>query len=124
VDNGFWSNIFKMKGGSGGPYVQGWNAVFFPYSKNGKKNTYMSKWQGEKHFSGIRPDFVTWGFSKAPFIWEYFEEKFQMNFLGGFVGVSQDPDTKALKPEIGWLVGEQEKEEEDPTVPIKNIAII
>jgi len=47
-----------------------------------------------------------------------------MNFLGGFVGVSQDPDTKALKPEIGWLVGEQEKEEEDPTVPIKNIADI
>jgi hypothetical protein len=27
-----------------------------------------------------------------------------MEFLGGFVGVRQDPGTLALRPEIGWAV--------------------
>jgi hypothetical protein len=29
-----------------------------------------------------------------------------MEFLGGFVGVAQDPATLALRPEIGWAVRE------------------
>jgi hypothetical protein len=29
-----------------------------------------------------------------------------MEFLGGFVGVSQDKDTLAVKPEIGWAIRE------------------
>jgi len=27
-----------------------------------------------------------------------------MEFLGGFVGVSQDSGTLALRPEIGWAI--------------------
>jgi len=27
-----------------------------------------------------------------------------MEFLGGFVGISQDSQTLALRPEIGWAV--------------------
>jgi hypothetical protein len=30
-----------------------------------------------------------------------------MEFLGGFVGVSQEQATWALRPEIGWAVREQ-----------------
>jgi hypothetical protein len=31
-----------------------------------------------------------------------------MEFLGGFVGVAQDPETLALCPGIGWAVREAE----------------
>ena len=46
------------------------------------------------------------GLSKAPFRWEYLDRTFDMEFLGGFVGVAQDQETLALRPEIGWAVRE------------------
>jgi hypothetical protein len=46
------------------------------------------------------------GISIAPFRWDYLKQSFNMQFLGGFVGVSQDKDTLAVKPEIGWAVRE------------------
>jgi hypothetical protein len=46
------------------------------------------------------------GISRAPFHWDYRDRSFDMEFLGGFVGVSQDKDTLAVKPEIGWAVRE------------------
>jgi hypothetical protein len=48
------------------------------------------------------------GLSRAPFRWHYLEKTFDMEFLGGFVGVAQDPETLALRPEIGWAVREAE----------------
>jgi len=46
------------------------------------------------------------GLSTAPFCWEYLDRSFDMEFLGGFVGVSQDRETLLVKPEIGWAVRE------------------
>jgi hypothetical protein len=46
------------------------------------------------------------GISTAPFRWEHFDQSFDMELLGGFVGVSQDKETLAVKPEIGWAVRE------------------
>jgi hypothetical protein len=46
------------------------------------------------------------GLSKAHFRWDYFDRSFDMEFLGGFVGVSQDKNTLIVKPEIGWAVRE------------------
>jgi hypothetical protein len=46
--------------------------------------------------------------SKSPFRWLYLDKTFDMDFLGGFVGVAQDPETLALRPEIGWAVREAE----------------
>jgi hypothetical protein len=50
------------------------------------------------------------GISRAPFHWDYRDRSFDMEFLGGFVGVSQDKDTLAVKPEIGWAVREAPEE--------------
>jgi hypothetical protein len=50
------------------------------------------------------------GVSRAPFHWDYLDRSFDMEFLGGFVGVSQDKDTLAVKPEIGWAVREAPEE--------------
>jgi hypothetical protein len=53
------------------------------------------------------------GFAKAPFVWEYRNgqgvvlRRWDMEFLGGFVGVAQDPETLCLRPEIGWAVREK-----------------
>jgi hypothetical protein len=49
------------------------------------------------------------GISRAPFHWDYLDRSFDMEFLGGFVGVSQDKDTLTVKPEIGWAVREGPK---------------
>jgi hypothetical protein len=44
------------------------------------------------------------GISRGPFRWDYLKQSFAMEFLGGFVGVSQDKEALAVKPEIGWAV--------------------
>ena len=46
------------------------------------------------------------GITSAPFTWVYYNEKFNMSFSAGIVGVIQLPGTKALKPEVGWFVSE------------------
>ena len=42
--------------------------------------------------------------SVVPFTWEYLNTDMPMEFVAGFVGVAQDTDTLALRPEIGWGV--------------------
>ena len=42
--------------------------------------------------------------SSAPFIWNIFDTEYQMEFLAGFVGATQDAKTLALRPHIGWAV--------------------
>ena len=54
----------------------------------------------------IRTDLFPSGLAKAPFIWDYVGTRYEMEFLGGFVGVKQDPLSLFLRPEIGWIVRE------------------
>jgi 5-aminopentanamidase len=44
------------------------------------------------------------GLARAPFVWKYRVQRFEMEFLGGFVGVRQDPATLTLRPDIGWAI--------------------
>ena len=44
------------------------------------------------------------GLSCVGFTWEYLLKEIAREFLGGFVGVSQDPATLALRPAVGWAV--------------------
>lgn len=46
------------------------------------------------------------GLARVPFRWDYLDRAFDMEFLCGFVGVSQDGATGAVRPEIGWAVRE------------------
>ena len=46
------------------------------------------------------------GLSRAPFRWHFLDQTVDMELLGGFVGVAQDRETLAVKPEIGWVVRE------------------
>jgi integrase len=47
------------------------------------------------------------GLARAPFLWNYLDRSFEMELLGGFVGVRQEADSLRLRPEIGWAVRER-----------------
>lgn len=112
IDHNFWSNIFKRKDESGGPYITGWVIKFFPYVTDGNqkmiKNPYIDR-EPEKFMEGLLTNQFNNGLSKADFIWNYLGHKYEMEFLAGFVGIKQDKKSLTLKPEIGWLVKDKKK---------------
>lgn len=115
----FWESIYKLDNGSGGPYVSGWVNTLFPYVENQNYHTnkrtivpnkYALNWHERMyemfHTGPGDYEFPT-GVSSAPFIWNYLGTEFPMMFMGGFAGVAQDPQTGAVRPAIGWAIGEQ-----------------
>jgi hypothetical protein len=127
VNTRFWRSIYKLDGGSGGPYTTGWITAFFPYLKDWQtgRASHQNRWlaKGGKDLRkllyppaasdpyrfghGPTTEMFPGGLARAPFLWTYFDVPFEMEFLGGFVGVRQEADTLRLRPEIGWAVREQ-----------------
>jgi len=108
----FWRSFYKYEGGSGGPYVSGYVANLFPYlstndTAGARRNDYLGR-QSDPTESGLNVSQLSTGLSIAPFIWDYYRTKIPMKFIAGFVGLSQHPETFALKPEIGWAIVEDE----------------
>jgi hypothetical protein len=119
----FWRSIYKVHEGSGGSYTNGWISAFFPYLKHwptglaSKKNRWLSRGGEELQellyspahndpscfVHGPTTDEFPGGLARAPFLWKYFDQSYDMEFLGGFMGVRQDADTR-LRPEMGWAV--------------------
>jgi hypothetical protein len=117
VDIAFWKTFYKHVDGSGGPWVRGWINVFFPYlctaSRNGEvrleRNKHMEAWRHDpdvRRGGGASAAEIPSGLACVPFAWEHYGTVFPMEFLGGFVGVAQDEGTLALRPAIGWAVGD------------------
>jgi hypothetical protein len=112
VDREFWQSIYKVRDESGGPYISGWIGVFFPYVMHSSElvsnRRYIERWKGsfeeDSSDEALISDMLPNGMSGAPFIWEYLGTDIAMEFLGGFVGVSQDLETQAVRPAIGWAV--------------------
>jgi hypothetical protein len=120
VDPAFWRSFVKKNNMSGGPYVTGWINVLFPFldsrrPRDGKGvNPYVEEWsaallQGRSSRRGLHAGGPTLsefpcGLSAAPFTWAYLDKPIPMEFLGGFVGLAQEPETLALRPAIGWAV--------------------
>jgi hypothetical protein len=42
--------------------------------------------------------------ARAPFLWKYLGTDYEMEFVGGLIGVAQEPATLCLRPEIGWAI--------------------
>ncbi|XP_070532320.1 uncharacterized protein [Ptychodera flava] len=109
VDKEFWSSIYKSNDSSGGPYITGWIITLFPYLLKYSgiaRNEYLDKWSAQRVFFGVTTDCFTSGLSRAPYVWEYMDKPFKMQFIGGFMAVSQDHKTYAVRPELGWAVVE------------------
>jgi len=111
ADREFWQSLYKVDGRSGGPYVTGFANVFFPYIGRGNVKTFNRtalEWSGSMRAGdGPTPDEIPPGLSMVPFEWTHLGETFPMQFLGGFVGATQDPDTLAIRPSIGWAVADR-----------------
>jgi hypothetical protein len=125
VASTFWRSIYKFNSMSGGAVVNGWITAFFPYAKDdrtkratvphrvlfGDEKELLERmlYPGEEphcETPGYAIPYVPSGLSKAPFRWNFLDRSFDMEFLGGFVGVAQDQETLTLRPEIGWAVRE------------------
>jgi hypothetical protein len=122
----FWQSLYKQDGGSGGPYTTGWLTAFFPYLKDGQTGqvTRQNPWLAgggqelqdllypspecdpDRYGHGPTTAVFPGGLARAPFLWNYLGHDYEMEFLGGFVGVRQDPKALRLRPEIGWAVRE------------------
>jgi hypothetical protein len=126
VDQAFWQSLYKLENQSGGPVITGWITAFFPYLKDGqtgratvpasplfdRESGYLDEMlhpddeRKREWAEGPTLEKFPSGLSKAPFLWSYLAQSFDMEFPGGFVGVNQDQETLTLRPEIGWAVRE------------------
>ncbi|PYM26399.1 MAG: hypothetical protein DMD78_04310 [Candidatus Rokuibacteriota bacterium] len=124
ADRRFWQSICRVDDTSGGPFTSGWIVAFFPYLRDhDDRATMRNQWlSGPRRTRasvlfppaedrpsrsvvlGPTTNAFPSGLSRAPFRWQYFEESYEMEFVGGFVGVRQELATLALHPEIGWAV--------------------
>jgi hypothetical protein len=77
-----------------------------PIPRRDRKEDY-SEDRAEFERVGPRVSDLPSGLARVPFRWRYRKELVAMEFLGGFVGVSQESETLAVRPEIGWAVREQ-----------------
>jgi hypothetical protein len=117
----FWQSLYKFNDGSGGPWVTGWINVLFPYIEamggfdlatqapkhERRRNVAVTTWAKgleSKHGGGPGTADFPSGLSTAPFKWKALHVEFAMEFVAGFVGVSQDEKTLAVRPAIGWAV--------------------
>lgn len=113
ADPKFWQGLYKPRGGSGGPFVTGWINVLFPYlpsyetQANTEPNEFALRrdWSADAHGGPNSGDFPS-GFSSVPFVWDYYGDKIEMSFLGGFAGVAQDTAGGMLRPVIGWGIAD------------------
>jgi hypothetical protein len=109
VNKEFWDSIYKYEGAKGSgfsPHVTGWVAKFFPYigdsgSTRVKKRNPSLNSEEIKQLS-LFPTMP----SKAPFKWLYYDRTYNMEFVAGLLGISQNSKTLCLRPEIGWAVVE------------------
>jgi hypothetical protein len=135
VDREFWRNIYKIDHQSGGPFISGHLVNLFPYlldSSVGSRASVRSKESnspmerevpvrntnlGIKAFPpeviqtyrqrGVMSTELPSALSVAPFTWQYLGTQIPMEFVAGFIGMSQNKDTLALRPEIGWAIRER-----------------
>jgi hypothetical protein len=105
-DRAMWQSFYKFKSGSGGDRVTGWINVLFPYLRRqgGRELEPNPSVQSWRDGYGPEPSAFPSGLSTAPFIWKYVGTEFPMEFVAGFVAVSQDPETLGVRPAIGWAV--------------------
>jgi hypothetical protein len=110
IDENFWEQIYKVSGGSGGPFITGWIIKFFPYLKDHKQNPYC--WRSdimEGPFAGLTTDQFDYYMNQVPFIWNFFGTEINMLFVGGLVGVHVNENDSALEPIFAYAVTEDKK---------------
>ena len=129
-DPELWQKIYKVDNDSGGPYISGWIRRFFPYIQTYEpidfesfeeslddlpeprkimaRNHWLDNDDEPKRFSGMKTDNFPPSLSKVPLTWNCLGEIFEMEMLAGFACYTQDKETRAVRPKIGWAVRDVE----------------
>jgi hypothetical protein len=110
VDLTHWQNICKLRQAYGGDIINGWVAKLFPYVRAfthgpcNRRNPIFDTGVGFQTL--VAPS----GLSRVPFTWRNLvnDRERAMEAVGGLVGVTQDRETFALRPKVGWAVREAE----------------
>lgn len=101
VNTQFWKDMVRIKNGRGfydPSGVDGWFTNFFPYNDEGERRRGLIK-----SGSNLQKELL-----EVPFTLDIVSgqsvKSLKMQFLAGFVGLTQNEKTGSLKPEIGWIV--------------------
>lgn len=106
VDVKFWRDIYKREQAYGADKINGWLVQLVPYLKNHQtgnftvRNRLLETPEEWSVSTGCLPS----GIAQVPFRWQFESTEIAMEFLGGFVGITQNTDTMALRPKLGWAV--------------------
>ncbi|CAF1078241.1 unnamed protein product [Didymodactylos carnosus] len=107
-DKEWWSKIcHHVGGGSGVSVISGWLADFVPYADDGKGH-YTKARHDHRHYSqgllnGIDFSDLKESVTQIDFLLDDNGHITKMKLISGFLGVAQNPETKALRPSMGWL---------------------
>jgi hypothetical protein len=113
VNRPFWRKMYKYTDEYSQRFLNGWIIKFFPYLVNLSAEEKPSRIYMPNPFlvnyrkSDLTIENFSTGISKVDFLWKYYDTNFNMCFYAGFIGVKQDPASKAIKPVIGWSVTER-----------------
>lgn len=112
VNKTFWRNFYKYNDpGSGEPYVTGWINTLFPYLSSYStisQNRYVKYNPSDRSRGhGPSPDDFPASYTPVSFDWDYLGQSFNMAFVGGFCGSTQNLETFELSPALGWAVVEK-----------------
>jgi hypothetical protein len=132
VDQNHWCRIYKIRQAYGTEVINGWIGKLFPYIKEDNDGVY-SRWndllnpkveaeirklEQEERLTGqetmmrfgvpgIRIDSLPSGLSRVPFLLKKLDKsKRAMEFLAGSIAVTQEKETAALRPILGWAACE------------------
>lgn len=114
IDRDHWQGICKLREAYGGDIINGWVAKLFPYLREyddgpcTRRNPIFET--GEGFTTRKSPS----GLSQVPFVWKKgtWERDSKMIAIGGLIGVSQDPETHALRPKVGWAIRRADVQDE------------
>ena len=129
VDLEFWRRIYKLKEAYAQQRINGWVVNLFPYIEDGtKKNPCLGQWMtiplnkrrkiakckyssDDMNEDGLKSNLFPPGIVSTPFVLKFLLGKeYNMVFFAGFMAATQDPETLAIHPEIGWAVADEEAE--------------
>lgn len=105
----FWMDIFRFHRPDFygvNEQIDGWIKSFFPYDKHGVASDFSPILIDDMPDELVYVDFI-WVIRNRPDAGTY-----PMQFVAGFTGLSQNHQTMALRPEIGWAVAEASKEQQ------------
>ena len=119
IDCLFWNSMIKRRarGGSAGSDYQwfsGWINILFPFTNKGTRNIfcvpysmrreYMRQGLALKRNEVVKSHEYPTGLAQAPVTWNYLGQELKLQFIAGFIGYQQDPETLEICPNLAWCI--------------------